>query len=82
MEDLYLKVDYTVPLHCDNQSAVPLAENLVFHARTKNVEVHYHFIIEKVLKEEIEIHWIKMDDQMEDLFTKGLSTGKCKNFRS
>ena len=32
-----------------------LAENLVFHARTKDVEVHYHFLREKVLQEEIKM---------------------------
>ncbi|XP_057540751.1 uncharacterized mitochondrial protein AtMg00810-like [Amaranthus tricolor] len=39
-----------VTLHCDNRSAVCLAENPVFHARTKHIEVHYHFIREKVLQ--------------------------------
>ena len=55
MEDLHQKSDYPISLLCDNQSAIRLAENPVFHARTKHVEVHYHFIIEKVLQEEIEI---------------------------
>lgn len=81
MKDLHQKVDYAVPLHCDNQSAVRLAENPVFHARTKHVEVHYHFLREKVLKEEIEMRQIKTDDQVADLFTKGLSIGKCEGFR-
>lgn len=82
MEGSHQKVDYAVPLHCDNQSAVRLAENPMVHARTKHVEVHYHFIREKVSKEEIEMHQIKTDGQVADLFTKGLSTGKCENFRS
>lgn len=81
MEDLHQKVDYAVPLHCDNQSAIRLAENPVFHARTKHVEVHYHFIREKVLMEEMEMRQIKTDDQIADLFTKGLSIGKCEGFR-
>ncbi|XP_062114249.1 uncharacterized mitochondrial protein AtMg00810-like [Humulus lupulus] len=49
MKDLHQFTDYAVPLHCDNQSAIRLAENPVFHARTKHVEVHYHFLREKVL---------------------------------
>ncbi|KAL5549787.1 hypothetical protein UlMin_005018 [Ulmus minor] len=81
MNDLHQPVDYAVPLYCDNQSAIRLAENPVFHARTKHVEVHYHFIREKVLQEEIEMKQIKTDDQVADLFTKSLSSGKFEMFR-
>ena len=81
MNNLHQLVDYAVPLYCDNQSAIRLMENPVFHARTKHVEVHYHFIKEKVLQEEIEMRQIKTDDQVADLFTKSLSTGKLEMFR-
>ena len=81
MSDLHQPLDYSVPLYCDNQSAIRLAENPVFHARTKHVEVHYHFIREKVLQEEIEMRQINTDEQVTDLFTKGLSTGKFEKFR-
>ncbi|KAM1254549.1 hypothetical protein ACFX2G_029491 [Malus domestica] len=81
MSDLHQPVDYLVPLYCDNQSAIHLAKNPVFHARTKHMEVHYHFIKEKVLQEEIEMRQINTDEQVADLFTKGLSTGKFEKFR-
>ena len=81
MEDFHKKVNYAVPLQCDNQSAIRLAENLVFHPRTKHVEVYYHFIREKVLMEEIEMRQVKTEEQIAYLFTKGLSTRKCKGFR-
>ncbi|KAM1753554.1 hypothetical protein ACFX12_006125 [Malus domestica] len=81
ISDLHQPVDYSVPLYCDNQSAIRLAENPVFYARTKHVEVHYHFIREKVLQEEIEMRQINTDEQVADLFTKGLSTGKFEKFR-
>ncbi|XP_068644967.1 uncharacterized mitochondrial protein AtMg00810-like [Aristolochia californica] len=81
MNNLHQPVEYAIPLYCDNQSEIRLAENPVFHARTKHIEVHYHFIREKVLQEEIEMRPIKTDDQVADLFTKSLSTGKFKMFR-
>ena len=81
MNNLHQLVDYAVPLYCENQSAIRLMENPVFHVRTKHVEVHYHFIREKVLQEEIEMRQIKTDDQAADLFTKSLSTGKLEMFR-
>ncbi|KAE8688597.1 hypothetical protein F3Y22_tig00110963pilonHSYRG00163 [Hibiscus syriacus] len=81
MNNLHQPVDYAIPLYCDNQSAIRLAENPVFHARTKHVEVHYHFVREKVLQEEIEMRQIKTDEQIADLFTKSLSVGKFEHFR-
>jgi hypothetical protein len=42
-------VDALVVIYCDNISSVLLANNPVYHARTKHIEVHYHFIREKVL---------------------------------
>lgn len=51
------------------------------HARTKHVEVHYHFIREKVLQEEISLKYIDIENQVADLFTKGLSINKFGRFR-
>ncbi|KAE8728709.1 hypothetical protein F3Y22_tig00004111pilonHSYRG00116 [Hibiscus syriacus] len=81
MNNLHQPVDYAITLYCDNQSTIRLAENPVFHARTKHVEVHYHFVREKVLQEEIEMRQIKTDEQIVDLFTKSLSVGKFEHFR-
>jgi hypothetical protein len=81
MKDLHQSTDSAVPLYCDNQSAIRLAENPVFHARTKHVEVHYHFLREKVLQEELEMHQVKSEDQVADLFTKGLSTTRFQKLR-
>ncbi|KAE8725434.1 Indole-3-acetic acid-amido synthetase GH3.17 [Hibiscus syriacus] len=81
MNNLHQPVDYAIPLYYDNQSAIRLAENPVFHARTKHVEVHFHFVREKVLQEEIEMGQIKTDEQIADLFTKSLSVGKFEHFR-
>ena len=80
MNNLHQPVDYVIPLYCDNQSAIRLVENLVFHARMKHVEVHYHFLREKVQLEEIEMRQIKTNDQVADLFTKSLSMSKFEMF--
>lgn len=52
----------------------------MLHARTKHVEVQYHFIREKVLEEKVELRQIKTGDQIADIFTKGLSSNKFEVF--
>ena len=37
------KLDLTI-IHCDNQSCIKLSENLMFHDRSKHIEMQYHFI--------------------------------------
>jgi hypothetical protein len=56
--DLGLHVDKQVVIYCDNLSSIQLARNPMFHARTKHIEVHYHFIREKVLAGEIDLIYV------------------------
>lgn len=44
LENLYQPSEEPMSLHCDNLSAIKLAENPVFLARTKHIEIHYHYI--------------------------------------
>ena len=44
LKDLGVPMKDPTPLYCDNMSNIYLAWNPVFHARTKHIEVHYHFI--------------------------------------
>ncbi|KAD4177986.1 hypothetical protein E3N88_26577 [Mikania micrantha] len=81
LNDMNQVVKYKVRLLCDNRSAIKLAENPVFHARTKHIEIHYHFIREKVLKGEIEMEWVDTKGQVADIFTKSLSGVKLGEFR-
>ena len=81
LENLHQPIEKPVSLHCDNLSAIKLAENPVFHARTKHIEVHYHFIQEKVLQEEIALAHIGTKDQVADIFTKGLNSSTFSKHR-
>ncbi len=75
-----LLVDAPVVIYCDNISSILLANNPVYHARTKHIEVHYHFIREKVLAKEIDFIHVGIEDQVADIFTKVLGTDKLKKF--
>ena len=60
------------PHHKDNISSMKLAKNPVLHARTKHMEVHYHFVCERVLSGEVELRYVRTDRQVADIFTKAL----------
>jgi histone deacetylase 1/2 len=83
----YLLIDLQIPsisaptIWCDNLGATYLSANLVFHARTKHVEVDYHFVRDRVAKKEIQIRFISSQDQLVDVFTKSLPTASFTAFR-
>jgi len=66
---------------CDNLGTTYLSTNPIFHARTKHVEVDYHFVRDRVAKKEIQIRFIPYRDQLGDVFTKPLSAALFTAFR-
>jgi hypothetical protein len=50
LSDLGQSMDAPVVIYCDNISSILLANNPAYHARTKHIEVYYHFIRESCNK--------------------------------
>ena len=57
---------------CDNQAARHIASNLVFHKRTKHIEVDYLLIREKIASRCVTTNFVNLNDQLLDIFTKHL----------
>ncbi|XP_019155792.1 PREDICTED: uncharacterized protein LOC109152546 [Ipomoea nil] len=68
-------------LWCDNLGATYLCANPVFHARTKHVEIDYHFVRDKVASGEFVVNYVSTTDQLADIFTKPLSTPRFTALR-
>jgi hypothetical protein len=81
LSNLGQSLDAPIVICCDNISSILLANNPVYHARTKHIEVHYHFIRKKVLAKEIDLIHVSTKDQVVDIFTKALGTNKLRKFR-
>jgi hypothetical protein len=68
-------------LWCDNMGAKYLSANPVFHARTKHIEVDYHFVRERVAKGFLDIEHVSTRDQVADGFTKPLGARQLEIFK-
>ncbi len=56
----------------ENQSAIKLSNNPIFHARTKHIEIHHHYIRKQVQNGAMKITYVPSQDQIVDIFTKTL----------
>lgn len=57
---------------CDNKSAIALAKNLVFHGRSKHIDIKIHYILELIKNGEIELDFCRTAHQIVDFLTKPL----------
>ena len=74
LKDLQVVITTPTPLFCDNQVARHIANNHVYHERTKHVEMDCFFVRERVETKEILPKAIDSKLQLADLLTKGLGT--------
>jgi hypothetical protein len=59
---------------CDNIGTTYLASNPMVYVRTKNVEIYYYFVRERVISKQLQIQFLCSKDQIADIMTKALTT--------
>jgi hypothetical protein len=70
-----------VPLLCDSTNAISVAKNPVLHAKTKNIDVRFHFLPDHYEKGDIDLHHVDTHRQLADILTKPLDQSTFVHLR-
>ena len=73
---LYSELEFNIPttstIFTDNQAAISISHHPEFHARTKHIDINYHFLRDLISIKTINTVYVNTKDNLADLFTKGL----------
>lgn len=81
LEQLGVPCQGATQIYGDNNGALALTKDPVFHARSKHIKVRYHFVREQVEAGEIDCVRVDTKENTADVFTKPLDKGPFTQFR-
>ena len=67
-------------IHSDNTGSITLTKDPAFHARSKHIDVQYHYTRERVENKDISFHYLPTAEMAADIFTKALPRPKHDKF--
>ena len=78
--EVFKPIDGPTVLFSDSQSAIALAKDGHYHARTKHIDIRYHFIRYIIEEGTMKLNYCPTDDMTADTLTKALPSMKAKHF--
>ena len=81
LEDLCLKQQESTQIFVDNQAAISISSNPVFHGKTKHFKIKYYFLRESKQEGEVKLIYCKSEDRIADEFTKPLPKIKFEELK-
>jgi hypothetical protein len=76
LHELGIPLKNSTRLWCGNIGTTYLSSNPVFRARTKHIEIDFHFVRDMVTTNTLDIRFLSSRDQLADIFTKQMSTAR------
>ena len=70
LEDLLVKYEDPIIIHCDNTSSINISKNHVMHSNTKHIPIKYHFLREKVSQKVVKLEYIDTKEKIAEILTK------------
>jgi len=80
VKEVFHPLAHPTPLHSDSQSAIALTKDGSYHARTKHIDIRYHFIRFVVDNGSLRLLYCPTEDMVADTLTKALPSVKAKHF--
>jgi len=81
LSDLSMEEREPTEISVDNQAAIAISHNPVFHGKTKHFNIKLYFLWEVQKHGDIKLIYCKSEDQLADLFTKPLPASRFEYLR-
>ena len=72
------RLQNSVPVFCDSQSAIHLATNPVYHSKTKHIDVNCHFVRQAISEGGVDLKKVHTKENSADMFTKHVLLEKLR----
>jgi hypothetical protein len=82
LADLDMEQKKATRVNVDNQAAIAISNNPIFHGKTKHFKLKYYFLREVQKNKEIQLIYCRTEDQFADILTKPLSKTRFEILRN
>ncbi|RVW59758.1 Copia protein [Vitis vinifera] len=81
LADLHMKQNEPTQIYVDNQAAIAISNDSVFHGKTKHFKIKLYHLREEQKDGEVKLPYCKTEDQIADVLTKALPKARFETLR-